>query len=329
MPIVSILQGMEPFDLTLKALNLIMTDFSFSPYDKVLIKPNYVAAKEPKTGVTTDIRIIKGVIKFFKDRGVKTIKIAEGSGFSDTVKAFRLVGIDHVANHHQVDLVDLNKDEFVEVKIMNAIKLKKVRIARTVLESNFIVSIPKLKIHNLTKVSLSLKNMIGVISPKAIMHSSLEDKIVDLLSIVKPQLALIDGSIGCAGGELGGSPVQMNLVIAGTDPVAVDAVGTAIMGIDPSKVKHIQLAEELGLGVGNLKKIKIVGEPIGKVKKIFVNLWIVPRLARFLEVSRILKALLLTDFGRKLILFSYPRICETELYIKTCLKRIKELLKNI
>ncbi len=61
----------------------------------------------------------------------------------------------------------------------------------------------------------------------------------------------------------------MNLVIAGTDPVAVDAVGAAVMGVQPESVKHLRLAEEKGIGTCDLRRIKIVGEPIERVRKKF------------------------------------------------------------
>jgi uncharacterized protein (DUF362 family) len=101
------------------------------------------------------------------------------------------------------------------------------------------------------------------------MHGHLSQNIVDLASVIKPSIGLIDGIIAGEGHETSGNPVEMNLVIAGTDPVAVDAVGAAVMGISPDSVKHLRLAEESGLGTCDLKRIQIVGEPIEKVQKKF------------------------------------------------------------
>jgi len=107
------------------------------------------------------------------------------------------------------------------------------------------------------------------VNPKGSMHNHLSEKIVDLASIVKPSVAVIDGIIAGEGHETSGNPVEMNLVIAGTDPVAVDAVGAAVMGIPPESVKHLRLAEERQLGICDLKQIEIMGEPVEKVKKDF------------------------------------------------------------
>jgi len=239
------------------------------PADRpVLIKPNYINARHPSTGITTDSRVIEGVVKFLKMHGVEDIIIGEGSGFADTFEAFKVAGVDAVAERWNVKLVDLNRDEFVEIEPKNPLALRKVKIAKTALEST-IVSVPKLKPHRLARVTLSLKNMMGAVTPKGSIHNPLSEKIVDLVSIIKPSVAVIDGIIAGEGHETSGNPVVMNIVIAGTDPVAVDAVGSAVMGIPPNTVKHLRLAEKRGLGTCNLDRIEVVGEPIEKVRRKF------------------------------------------------------------
>jgi len=263
---VAIIKGTNPQDMTVKALEMVNADKVLSEEKPILIKPNYINAKHPSTGITTDSRVIEGVVKFLKQHNAKEIIIGEGSGFADTFEAFQVAGVDAVAETWNVKLVDLNKDEFVEVSPPNPLALKKVKIAKTALEST-IISVPKLKPHRLARVTLSLKNMMGAVTPKGAIHNHLSEKIVDLASIIKPSVAVIDGIIAGEGHETSGNPVEMNLVIAGTDPVAVDAVGAAVMSIPPESVKYLRLAEEKGLGTCNLKEITVLGEPIEKVKK--------------------------------------------------------------
>jgi len=268
MPRVAIVKGTNPQDMTVKALEMVNAYKALSKEKPILIKPNYINARHPSTGITTDSRVIEGVVKFLKQHNAEETIIGEGSGFADTFEAFQIAGVDAVAERWKVKLVDLNKDEFVEVSPPNPLALKKLKIAKTALES-VIISVPKLKPHRLAHVTLSLKNMIGAVTPKGSIHNPLSEKIVDLASIIKPSVAVIDGIIAGEGHETSGNPVEMNLVIAGTDPVAVDAVGAAVMGIPPESVKHIRLAEERGLGTCNLKEITVIGEPIEKVKKKF------------------------------------------------------------
>lgn len=267
---VAIVRSKEPVTATKNALEMIRAGETISRSDKILIKPNYILAKPPSSGVTTDPKVIEGVIKFVQQYDVEMI-IGEGSGFSDTFVAFEMAGVTGLASRYGIKLIDLNKDELLNITVPNPLALKRAQIAKTAVES-FIVSVPKLKVHSMAGVTLSLKNMIGAIVPKGTVHDHLDEKIVDLAKVIKPSLSVIDGTIGCAGGELGGTPTEMNLVIAGKDPVAVDAVGAMIMGISPNKVRHIMLAQKEGLGTGDLEKIEVIGESIESVRKDFRSL---------------------------------------------------------
>jgi len=268
---VAILKGTSPVETTVKALERIRSDVDsvLSRKKPILIKPNYINSRHPSTGITTDSRVIEGVVKFLRARKTEEIIIGEGSGFADTFQAFKVAGVDAVAKRWAVKLVDLNKDEFVEVNPSNPLSLKKVRIAKTALEST-LISVPKLKPHRTAMVTLSLKNMMGALASKGSMHKGrLSRNIADLASILRPSISVVDGIIASEGHETSGNPVEMNLVIAGTDPVAVDAVGAAVMGIPPTDVKHLLLAEKKGLGTCNLEEIIVLGEPIERVKRKF------------------------------------------------------------
>jgi uncharacterized protein (DUF362 family) len=267
MTTVSIIRGLNPQDITVEALDVIKAQEALDN-KPVLIKPNYLNAKHPSTGITTDSRVIEGVIKFLKQHEVKEIIIGEGSGFSETFQAFRVAGVDTLAKKWKVKMADLNKDEYIEVNPLNPLALRKVKVAKTALEST-IISVPKLKPHRLASVTLSIKNMMGAVTPKGSMHTRLSKNIVDLASVIKPNIAVIDGVIAGEGHESSENPVKMNIVIAGTNPVAVDAVGSAVMGIPPNEVKHLRYAEEKGLGTCNLNKINVIGEPIEKVRRNF------------------------------------------------------------
>jgi len=269
---VAIIKGTNAVDITVKALETIGDDVenALSRTKPVLIKPNYLNAKHPSTGVTTDSGVIEGVVKFLKERKIDDIVIGEGSGFADTLEAFKVAGVDQVAERWNIKLVDLNIDQFVEVNPPDALSLKETRVAKTALERT-IISVPKLKPHRIATVTLSLKNMMGALASKGSMHKglSLSENIADLASILKPSVSVIDGIIAGEGHENSGKSVEMGLVIAGTDPVAVDAVGAAVMGIEPTLVKHLVLAEKKRLGTCNLDEIIVLGEQIEKVKRRF------------------------------------------------------------
>ncbi|MGQ9623989.1 MAG: DUF362 domain-containing protein [Candidatus Bathycorpusculaceae bacterium] len=268
---VAVVKGKNPVEMTANALKMVSPDldFIFSADKPILIKPNYINSKHPSTGITTDSRVIEGVVKFLKEGGAENIVIGEGSGWADTLEAFRVAGVTAVAERWNVKLVDLNRDEFVEVHPPNPFSLKKVKVAKTALQS-IIISVPKLKLHRIATVTLGLKNMMGALASKGVMHNGrLSENIADLTSVLKPSLTVIDGIIAGEGHETSGNPVEMDLVVAGVDSVAVDAVGAAIMDVNPKEVKHLVLAEKKGLGTCDLNKITILGEPLEKVKRTF------------------------------------------------------------
>jgi len=277
---IAIVKGNDPVNMVVEALEMIEADGAFRADERILVKPNYIDASHPSTGVTTDARVVEGIVKFLKTRGFKNILIGEGSGLTNTMRAFKVAGVDEVAKRWNVGLMDLNDDEYVIADVPSPLALKTIRISKTALNSA-IISVPKLKLHRMAGVTLSLKNMMGVVSPKGQIHRSLGKKIADLVSLVKPRLAVIDGIIGGESHELAGKPVEMNLVIAGLDPVAVDTVGAAVMEFDPKRVEHIVLAAKKGLGICELDKIRVIGEPIEKVKKKFKPSFSMRLLSRF------------------------------------------------
>jgi uncharacterized protein (DUF362 family) len=267
---VAIVKGKEPIAMTQQALTLIKAANVLHANDRVLIKPNCVVPKPPSTGVTTDPRVIAGVIDFVKACGVTQITIAEG-GNPGTARAFKITGLQAVADTHGIPLINLNKDEGVHVEIPTAHVLHQVMIARTVLESTCIINIPTLKIHHMTQVTLSIKNLMGTIvgNRGAIMHRQIDTKLVDLARVIRPTLNIVDGLVGAEMDETHGRPVPMGIVIAGTDLVAVDTIGAAVMGVDPLTVRHLQLAAQQGLGIGALAEITVVGDPISAVSTRF------------------------------------------------------------
>jgi len=267
-PEVAIIKGDEPSEMVVKALTLVGAEQAFKVEETLLIKPNYINASHPSMGNTTDARVIEGIVKYFKEKGYDNIAVGEGSGFADTMKAFKVAGVDEVARRWQIKLLDLNKDEYKAADAKKSLVLNSVKISKIALNSA-VISVPKLKLHRITGVTLSLKNMMGVVQPKGKMHFHLNEKIAELATIVKPRLAVVDGIIGGEGHETAERPVPMNLVIAGLDPVAVDTVGAIVMGVDVNNVKHIKLASKKGLGVCDLNLIRILGAPIENVKRTF------------------------------------------------------------
>jgi len=268
-PTVAIAHGTDPLAMVREALDLIDAAQIVAPNDRIVLKPNYVEPMMPDTGVTTDPRVIEGVIAWLQELGATDITIAESTWQrSRTQRAFEMVGLPEMAERRGVKLLNLYDDEHVEVTIPNALSLEKVLLPRTVLEADCLVSLPKLKCHCMAYVTLGIKNLMGAVFPeKDLMHRHLDERLRDLATVLRAKLTVIDGLIGAERHENAGNPVETNVIIAGADPVATDAVGAMVMQIDPTRVHHLRLCAETGLGEHRPDHITLLGEPVERVCK--------------------------------------------------------------
>ena len=258
-------------DVVLKTLKLIpLKDIITNLEDKVLINPNWVTSDHFSTGNVTSTDTLEGVVLYLIQEAKiepEKIIVADGGSFGISDKFFELNEIFRL-EEYGIKVQNLNNDEIInEIEIPKPLSLKTVNIAKTAIDASCIISVPSLKTHKMAKTTLSMKNMMGTILPKSIMHSNIHKKIADLTSVLRSRMKfqIIDGIIGSDGWELGGKPIQMDLIIAGEDPVAVDRVGSAIMGYGVDKVKYLKHGEQKGLGKANLDEIEIIGKSIDEV----------------------------------------------------------------
>ena len=257
--------------IVLKTLKLIsLNDTINNLEEKILINPNWVTSDHFSTGNITSTDTLEGIILYLiKDAKIDPEKIivADGGSFGISENFFKLNDVFRLENYG-IKIMNLNNDKIIkDIEVPNPLSLKTVNIAKTALDASCIISVPSLKTHNMARTTLSMKNMMGTIMPKSIMHSNIHKKIADLVSIFrqKMKIQIIDGIVGSNGWELGGKPIQMDTIIAGEDPVAVDRVGSAIIGYGIDKVKYLKYGEQKGLGTANLDNIEIIGKSIDEV----------------------------------------------------------------
>jgi uncharacterized protein (DUF362 family) len=268
--LVSIVHTSDPVEGPKRALDMVHADDILDRYERVLIKPNYVNSSHPETGVTTDPRVVKGIVEYLLDHGRSTHDFAVGEGGManyDTAETFKAVGLADILEEYDVTLLDLNKQPHVEVSVPGGKSLKNLKVAKAFMDYDCILSVPKLKVHCWSLSTLSMKNMMGGMLPKGIMHDDLHQKIVDLNKAFGPELTVIDGIVGCQGHELACDPINSDVIIAGEDFVATDAIGSFLMGLEPTDVPYLQLAKKAGLGENELEKIEYVGEQISTLRK--------------------------------------------------------------
>lgn len=244
--------------------------------DKVLIKPNIAYEIKPEETEVSDPRIAKAICDILIDMGARPI-IAESSAAGvDGEAAFKASGY-YDLRDQGYEVVNLKEAKKTVTSINeDAVVLKKVKMWAMVKEVDAIINFPVIKTHDHMPATLALKNIKGLLvdSEKKKFHHQygLSQAIADLNLHIKTDLTIVDG-IFCREG-LGypfSDEIEMDLIIAGKDPVAIDTVTLMIMGIDPAKQEHAVLAEKLGIGTMDLSKIEVLGNSIESVKRKFKN----------------------------------------------------------
>ncbi len=242
------------------------------PGQTVLIKPNIVSdhgLKKDGTvvgGVVTDKKVVKAMVELLLPTAARVI-IAEGSSInrSATTKMFVHYGYDEVValDPARVSLVDLNTDQLVEKTVPGGKRMLSRQIPVTLEKADVIISMPVMKIHFAATVSLSIKNLQGAVPPleKYMSHFfGLWQNLVNISHLVKPDLIIIDGTTAQEDfGPISGTPKAMNLLIGGTNPVAVDAVTMRVMGIAPTESPPVLLAYLQGFGPIESELINVLG----------------------------------------------------------------------
>jgi len=229
----------------------------------VLLKPNLVEYI-PGRPVNTDTQLIGAAAEAFLRLGAVSITVAEGPGHHrDTDLLLHDTGLgDHLA-HRKVRFVDLNRDELIKTKLQASYSgLGHLWLPRTVLASDFVVSMPKVKTHHWTGVTLSMKNMFGIVPgsrygwPKNVLHwSGIHESVLDICATVRPHFVIADAIVAMEGdGPLNGLPKHLKKVLMADDPAAADATLARLMGLDPVQIVHIREANHF---LGNVSKERI------------------------------------------------------------------------
>jgi uncharacterized protein (DUF362 family) len=268
---VAIVKGERGHEPVFKALDLIDYKTALSGWNKVLIKVNFITVETWDSGATTDPIVVEAIINKLKNLTVEIYVVESDATMTSADKAFEVTGMKEMCARNNVQCLNLRhlKDR-VKIDIPNGEALESIKVPRIVTQSA-IISAAKLKTHMSTKVTLGMKNMFGLLPDKfkGKYHArGINKVIVDINTVLKPALTVIDGFVGMEGrGPSGGTPVKMDLIIAGKDVVATDATASRIMGFEPMEIPHIRKAFEKGLG--NVDDIEILGSKLDEVTRAF------------------------------------------------------------
>jgi len=231
-----------------RALDTIGAEARLPQDGLIILKPNLTNADPPP--VTTPVGIVEAVYQYCRARTRAEIAIGEGCGSGVTAASYKANGYSAMAHRHGLRLFDFNTEESVLLRNPDAFQLKEFHMPK-VAQDAFIISIPVLKDHSFTVTTIAMKNMFGLAPApfyegswnKSRLHSpSTHRSVVDVCLYKKPDLCVVDAVVALAGMHLSGTHRKLGLILAGFDPVAVDAAGSRLMGHDPHRIEYLSLA---------------------------------------------------------------------------------------
>jgi uncharacterized protein (DUF362 family) len=244
-----------------RALDLLGAAHALPQSGLIIIKPNLTNSSPPP--VTTSVHAVKAVYAWCRERTGGEIAIGEGAGTGRTHDVYAALGYADLAARHGLRLLDFNNGQTVKLQRPDAIALKEFHLPAVALDA-FIISVPVLKDHTLAKTTIAMKNMFGLAPGshyggawnKSKLHSpSTNESVADVCLYKRPDLSVVDASVALQGGHLSGKKKHLGLILAGIDPVAVDAVGSRLLGHEPEWVHYLTLAEGR---LGTMRDIEIL-----------------------------------------------------------------------
>ena len=267
-PRVYVARGAGPYANTRMALAGL--DLSSLRGKRVLLKPNAGRIASPGSGVITDPRVVAAAIDVFQEVGAE---VAVGESPIVGVRAldaFEAIGITRIADERDCPCIDLDARPPLEISVPEGIAINSLQICPEILEYDFVVSIPVMKTHMHTGVTLAVKNMKGCLwgRSKVALHmlppvggrpeKSIDIAISDMSGVLRPDLSIIDGTVGMEGmGPSAGTARALGVIVASADAFAADAVACGLMGTRAEDVPYLRIGAARGYGVINLDRITV------------------------------------------------------------------------
>jgi len=254
-----------------KAIDLVNGFSNLNGKKTVCIKPNLCGIKSSTSGQTTDRRIVEAIVQKLNSAfpNLKIFIVESNNSRATADYTFKRLGYTDIAQKYpNVECKNLSEDKKVKITL-NGQLFSNLLVPETLLFSDYLISVAKLKTHMDFYYSGVLKNAYGfLLTHRANYHGLMNRALADLNAFYKPDLCLIDGMIAMDGpGPTDGFPKTVGVIIASKDPVAADTVGATVIGIKPSKVKYLKKAEKRG--VGTSKNIEIIGCKMEEVQTKF------------------------------------------------------------
>jgi uncharacterized protein (DUF362 family) len=260
-PDIAVATGPDPSKITLAAVNVLGGMKRFvSRGDIVVVKPNIGWNRAPQFAANTDPFVVGAVVRMCFDAGAGRVKVLDNP-CDNAISCYAASGIMAEARKNGAEVIYMEDRKFIETDIRGNM-LKKWPIYKDVLEADKIINVPVAKVHSLSKLTLSMKNMMGVMGGRrGKLHRNIDENLVDMARFMRPVLTILDAvRILAANGPTGGSlkdVKKLDMLIAGTDMVAIDSYGTTLFGMKGIDLGCVKLASAAGIGRMDIENLKI------------------------------------------------------------------------
>lgn len=271
-PLLAVVRNGSPEALTRAALaGLGGMEKFVSRGDSVIVKPNIGWDRTPELAANSHPEVVKAVVAMCLEAGAKRVRVMDRP-CNDPRRCYQRSGIQPAIlslGAPEATMEHMDERKFVEIPLKDPQgSLKSWTFYKDFLEADKVINIPVAKHHNATRLTMSLKNVMGILGGnRGNIHHDLDRNIAELNAVFKFDLHVLDAvRILTANGPQGGRVKdvrEMQTVAASTDPVALDAFGATLFGITAGDVPHILYAAKLGLGVSDLGKVKLSTTVLG------------------------------------------------------------------
>ena len=228
--------------------------------DVVVVKPNIGWDRTPEYAANTNPEVVAAVIRLCFEAGAGKVKVFDNT-VNDARRTYKQSGIADAAKSAGALVSFIDDRKFKDMRI-NGLVLKSWPLYTDVFEADKVINIPIAKTHGIAGLTLGMKNWMGIMGGwRGRIHQRIDESLVDLAMTVKPVLTILDAvriltDNGPSGGDLKDVKI-LNTVVAGVDPVAVDAFGTTLFGMKPADLGSVRIGHQLRLGSMDLGKLSI------------------------------------------------------------------------
>ncbi len=257
----AVARGADPSAITRAAIDALggMKRF-ITKGDIVVVKPNIAWDRTPEQAANTNPEVVATIVQMCFEAGAKKVKVFDRT-VNDPRRCYVQSGIEKAAREKGAEVSYIDSRRFKEVEIKGNV-LKTWPLYIDILEADKIINVPIAKHHGLAKLTMAIKNWMGVMGgSRGNIHQRLDESLVDLASFIKPTLTVLDAvriliRNGPQGGDLS-DVKKLDTLIAGIDQVAVDSYGATLFGLKGEDLGYVKIAHSRGVGTMDLTKLNI------------------------------------------------------------------------